>query len=241
MFNESLSKLSDRLRTMQREAVLAMRGELSEEDNLIGKRTIVDLSEYLNTVDKLQAAGANAKRVWGGEMRQYEGRLFKCGDFEQQGSEEVTAKEKLITTEQTCMVRRSYFKACCEGKILLVIGQCGTGKTETCKDISNVLGKTCEVLSTNGLATIDASMRKLIEEVGAKQGVLIMDEFNRMPTHAQVSWFNACKEAKVFLIGTYDPFTADANEIHKDVMASAVKQYLTVPDFGKLVEHMLHF
>jgi len=241
MLNESLSELSDRLRAMQREAVLAMRGDLSQEDNLLGKRTIIDLSQYLRTVEKIQAAGANGKKVWSGEMRQYDGRLFKCGDFEIQGSEEDFTKEILITTEQTCMVRRSYFRACCEGKTLLVIGQAGTGKTETCIDISNKLGKPYEVFNSNGVTAVDAQMSKLIEELGAKQGVLIMDEFSRMPTSAQVSLFNACNEAKVFLIGTNNPFDDDANEIHTDIMASAVKQYLTAPDFEKIVEHMLYF
>jgi len=124
---------------------------------------------------------------------------------------------------------------------LCVIGQAGTGKTETCKDISNTLGKSYEVVNSNGLTTMDASMSKMIKELGAKQGILIMDEFNLISTSSQVSWVNACKEAKVFLIVTYNPFSLDANEISEDLSASEIKQYLTVPDFAKLTEHMFYF
>ena len=69
MFNESLAEFAGKISAMRLETITVVRNELSAEDRIRAINAIVDLTEYLYTVEYLQKAGANAKKVWNKTLR----------------------------------------------------------------------------------------------------------------------------------------------------------------------------
>merc|ERR1719247_585469 len=92
--------------------------------------------------------------------------------------QEFHSDAMLAVTDLSRTCRRAYFQALAEGKVLRLQGPAGTGKTETIKDTSRMLG--CEPVVVNCSGDPGAVVKAI--KAGTSRdncAPLILDEANR--------------------------------------------------------------
>lgn len=139
----------------------------------------------------------------------------------------------LVTTDITRDVRRAFFHAAFGGAdVLLVDGVAGTGKTETCKDICAMLGRTCIVI--NG-AEVDGNLDWT--EFLLPGNIICIDEANRAPGSAIEGAVSAAKAAKIPVCLTFN--SNNGGDLPDLVGSFCAFVRTEVPDMPIVVSSML--
>jgi len=209
LFGGTLAALEEAIRQERSEVIARLfhgTGDASAEA-LAALQTV--LQEQMHTTRELAAAQNTAAR-WSGEMRFYDvgdgDFLCRCSGRSWRinaGSLDASSKAVLVTTEVTKEIRRFFFEAMCGGPgTLIAAGAAGTGKTETVKDIADMLGLRHVVISANSeLPDSDEFWRSSAQQAG----VIIVDEANRAPRASIEVAARVAAEAGVPLCLTYNP------------------------------------
>jgi hypothetical protein len=119
------------------------------------------------------------------------------------GNLDVSSNTVLVTTDITKEVRRSFFEAMCGGPgVLVVAGVAGTGKTETVKDIADMLGLRHLVVKASAeLSDCESFWRSSCQQAG----VIVVDEANTAPHSSIEAAVRVSREMVVPLCLTYNP------------------------------------
>lgn len=203
----------------------------------------VVLQEQLHTTADLLSA-QDAATFWAGEMRFY---VVGGGDFVCRcsgrswplnvGNLDVSSNAVLVTTDITKEVRRSFFEAMCGGPgVLAVAGVAGTGKTETVKDIANMLG--LRPLVINGsveLSDCDSFWRSSSQ----RAGVIVVDEANMAPRSSIEAAVRIAGETGVPLCLTYNPEFATPLCNPEDILQGRLTYAeTTLPQINRILSSM---
>merc|ERR1711862_1005445 len=102
------------------------------------------MGEFHDVLNDLKNAGDDKAKMWNSEMRFYAsgfgGIVCRCNGAEVFCGDDFRANSMLICTKLTRTARANIMQTISEGKIYLVTGPAGTGKTETVKDTFRMLG-----------------------------------------------------------------------------------------------------
>jgi hypothetical protein len=225
--------------------IRSLSGSLSKAERkaLVAFQTVVQ--EHVHTTLALkEAPDENARRrFWEDEMRFYEVRagVFVCqcaGKSVNIGELDAAEDTVLVSTDITRKVRKAYVEAMCGGSgVLRVGGVAGTGKTETVKDIANMLGLRSLVL--NGSAELPSD-EAYWRGVATKGSVIIIDEANRAQRAAIETAVRCAREASVPLCLTYNPKKSEVRtDIDEVVGSQSVFVETLLPDRSLIASNML--
>lgn len=201
------------------------------------------LQEQQNTAASL-AVSSDVGGMWQEEMRFYmkPGGIFECRcvglcttvnpDFLDRGQD-----TPLVTTNITKEVRKAFFHAAFGGAdVLLVDGVAGTGKTETCKDICCMLGRTAVVINASS-SQLPGSMQEWMA-LARPGNVIIIDEANRAPVAILQAAISAAGKAGVPLCLTHNSQRAEG--ALTDIVGGFSAYVRTeVPDYSIILSSML--
>ena len=124
------------------------------------------------------------------------------------GSTVSSEFSSLVKTKVTHEAKRTYFCARAEGKVLVLQGPAGSGKTGMMKDLERELGVDPVVIScadvTDGVVL---SEQRLLEAIGSLSAgsVVIFDEFNRLPAKEMLVAFRLAKELQLKMSISMNP------------------------------------
>jgi len=144
----------------------------------------------------------------------------------------------LVTTDITRKVRKAFVEAMCGGPgVLRIAGLAGTGKTETAKDIANMLGLRPVVINTNQELPSDEAFWRGLATNGS---ILIIDEANRAQRAAIETAVRCAREVSVPLCLTYNPnHSAPSMDIDELMGSQSIFVETDVPDMSLIVSNML--
>lgn len=240
----ALSSLTDRMK-LARSAVishLVQDHPKHEKDAFNALQTV--LQEQQHTAATLASAGVNVHACWDSEMRfyaQHDGSFTcQCLGMTVQVREEhmnQSSDTVLVTTDITKAARRAFFGAFCGGPGVLVLdGVAGTGKTETCRDICDMLGMSHVVLSGKELPEGTAYW----EQVAKQANVIIIDEANRATGSAVQAAVRCAREAHVPLCLTCNSgFEGKICDLHEVLDGQYRSVQMLVPATPPILSCML--
>jgi len=144
----------------------------------------------------------------------------------------------LVTTSITKEVRKAFFEAFFGGPgVLLVGGVAGTGKTETCKDICNMLGMSASVINASSELPHDAAHWGRVAE---QADVIIIDEANRIQKEVIEAAVCYARNAHVPLCLTCNPKYAGAVIDLDEVLGGHCARVQTlIPPYPIILSSML--
>ena len=196
------------------------------------------LKEQLDLVSDMLTAD-DAAAIWKNEMRFYvqaDGSVkCKCGEHEIIVGDNFPSAHMLVCTPLTRQARAKIVAAMATGRPYVAKGPAGTGKTETIKDTTNMLGiEACVINSAD-------DMKELPDEAlaAARRGaVLIFDEFNRIGEDHMQTVIEAAA-ANAFTCATFNPGYRGRAEVPESIMHKCVVQEMWAPDFEVIAQVML--
>lgn len=224
-------------------AIISLRNKLSKKTRHQLGSLLVLYQEQLSVLNGI-VNSKNPLEAWAAEARfhtQCDGTLkCKIDEFVETIGDDFPSHRMLVVTSLTRIARRAYMKALHSGHPLLFAGPAGTGKTETAKDITFMLGREAIVFNCNDIMTPDdvaAALAKIPKDTRAP---LIFDEFNRIATKVQKEIVARIEKERPgqFVIVTADPGYAGRSPIELPGLQTVP---FTKPDFSIIAEAMLGF
>ena len=233
---ENLKEIQIAVSTKRTIAIKALRCKISKlrQQQLF---TLVTLfKEQLDVIVDLLGSTKPAQ-VWSNECRFYSapnGTVFcKCGENTITVGDHNPARNMLVVTSLSRVVRRAYFQACSAKGYLWLHGPPGTGKTETANDTAAMLGREFRRFDCSATWNVPKLMKYLND--GSKGAVLVFDSFSAVAPDIQRACIDAVAKAGNFAVftGKSPPSTALAQSYNFSV------KKMTVPCYDKIVQVML--
>ena len=169
----------------------------------------------------------------------FEDQVLKCnvGDFTvEYGFETYSDHRHLVQTPLTNFVYREISKAFHDnGTVFGALGPAGTGKTESCKDFAQLIGKHAIVFNCSDQMDGQVFLEKVFPNKGSC--VLIFDEANRLPKEDLEKMFNHDMLSATHI--TCNPGYAGRVEIPDEIKQKMQPVGFQVPDFEDIIEVML--
>lgn len=197
--------------------------------------------EQLSVLDDITNAKTPSE-AWAAEARfetHADGSLkCKIGEQVELMDDDFPSKSMLVVTALSREARRAYFKALQCGNTLFFVGPPGTGKTETAKDITSMLGREATVLDENGTSlTADKVIAALAKVPKNIRVPVILDEFNRIPTEEQKAILQRIEKERP---GQFVILTANSGHPHRHPVEVPKLQTLkfTRPKLDMILEAM---
>lgn len=169
----------------------------------------------------------------------YENQVLKCnvGDFSvEYGFETYSDHKHLVQTPLTNFVYREISRAFFHKETVFgALGPAGTGKTETCKDFSQLIGRHAIVFNCSDQMDGLSFLERVFPNKGSC--VLIFDEANRLPQKELEKMFNHDMLSATHI--TCNPGYAGRTEFPDVIKQKLQPVGFQVPDFEDIVEVML--
>jgi hypothetical protein len=234
------------------EVIASLTDELPKSHRTALNSVQTVLQEQQHTIASLIAArdaGDDLDFFWQGEMRFYE---RHDGNAEchclgktvlvQHECLDTSSDTVLVTTDITKDVRRAFFEAHFGGSGALVVdGVAGTGKTETCKDICEMLGMSATVASPSDLLLADElQWTQHWQEATGDADVLIIEEANCWPISGIEAAIRYARGRKLPLCLTLNSANKDAAfDLNLALEGRCTRVQTSVPMLGLVMSSML--
>eukprot|EP00746_Dinoflagellata_sp_MGD_P167884 gnl/MRDRNA2_/MRDRNA2_98846_c0_seq1.p1 gnl/MRDRNA2_/MRDRNA2_98846_c0~~gnl/MRDRNA2_/MRDRNA2_98846_c0_seq1.p1 ORF type:complete len:1012 (-),score=221.08 gnl/MRDRNA2_/MRDRNA2_98846_c0_seq1:46-2805(-) len=223
---------------VRRRLVITSRKKWAEADLSVLHSIMNLLAEHKGTLLRLMEAqeAGNVSEVWRDELRCYktpENRIrVECGGACAMFRQECGRFTNLLTSGETKKCRRRYFEALETGKALLFMGDAGTGKSETLKDIAHALGLDATILNYEILKSSPMQWIQVFTEA-KKRGVntpIILDEAQRVPLEGLQSFITNAKAVGAMPAMTCS--TAFVDTLPAEFIEQLVIQKCQKPDYA---------
>lgn len=240
--NSTLADLLHDATQARNTLILKLRAEMdpTERQQLNNLQTL--LKEQMDVAADLLAS-PDPPALWQSELRLYNtGGIITahCAGFEVMCGDNFPTSAMLVTTRLTRECRRVYFRAMASGKFLVLHGPAGTGKTETAKDITRILGREPVVLSCSSEMTMaDAEEALALVARSGPRTPVIFDEFNRLSPAMITKLPETIRAAGGWACFTFNPGYSQGTPIPADVQAEFDSLAMTLPDFDPIAAVML--
>lgn len=230
-----LHKIKHGIKARRAAALVALRSNIPKQRRKeLCKLTLV-YKEQLDILSDLIASSSPIKD-WQNELHFYEkndGTIFcACAGRKIEVENHFPRCDMLVVTSLTRQVRRDFFNAFSEEKVLLLSGPAGTGKTETFKDTCKLIGRECGVIRC--FADLNESQVSRFLDEYQDQGVCF-DEINKLSGNIQQKFISLAMKKTKLVAATFNPQHGGV-ALAKDLV---VMRSMTRPKYDVLYQCML--
>ena len=158
------------------------------------------------------------------------------------GSFISSAFSSFVKTKTTQELNCNYFRAQAESKVFVLRGPAGSGKTGMVKDLERELGVDPVVVSCMAVMEGTNPERGLLEAMGSLQvgSVVILDEFNRLPSNEMLVAFRIAKELRLRMSISMNPGYEGHCNIPAEIAAQCLFQDVISPIADPQTQFELH-
>ena len=222
-------------------AIISLREKIAESKHNLLANLLFLYQEQLSILDDVVNAKTPSE-AWAAEAHfetDADGSLkCKIGELVETMGDNFPFRNTLVVTQLSREARRAYLKALHCGNTLYFAGPAGTGKTETAKDISTMLGRESSLFNVKNILTVDEVAAALTSIPKDIRTPVIFDEFNRIPTEAQKAILQRIEKERPgqFVILTGNPGYSGGYPVQ---IPNLQTLKFTIPPLHVLIEAML--